>query len=112
MKPHDGWSGRRGTDPPPAQDETPKDFEAIHLSKHGNSINMLVSSSVIEYAGGRAILSANRDVTLRKRTEAENNRLAAAVEQVADSIVVTDPTGRIQYVNPAFTRITGYSQPK
>lgn len=37
-------------------------------------------------------------------------RLASAVEQTADSIVITDPEGNIQYVNPAFERITGYTR--
>ena len=35
--------------------------------------------------------------------------LIAAVEQAADGIVVTGPDGRIRYVNPAFTAMTGYS---
>ncbi|MFZ3266339.1 MAG: PAS domain S-box protein [Terriglobales bacterium] len=34
--------------------------------------------------------------------------LAAAIEQAAESTVITDIDARIQYVNPAFTRITGY----
>ncbi len=34
--------------------------------------------------------------------------LAAAIEQAGESIVITDTQGRIQYVNPAFTRMTGY----
>ena len=36
-------------------------------------------------------------------------RLTQAVEQTAESIVITDARGNIQYVNPAFTRLTGYS---
>lgn len=51
-----------------------------------------------------------RDVTDRRRAEAENRRLAAAVEQAADAIFVTKPDGTIQYVNPAFERITGYAR--
>ena len=35
--------------------------------------------------------------------------LVAAVEQAADSIVITDTAGAIQYVNPAFSAMTGYS---
>jgi PAS domain S-box-containing protein len=35
--------------------------------------------------------------------------LVAAVEQAADGIVVTDTNGQIQYVNPAFTAMTGYT---
>jgi two-component system, sensor histidine kinase and response regulator len=36
--------------------------------------------------------------------------LLTAVEQAADCIIVTDATGKIQYVNPAFTTLTGYSR--
>ena len=36
--------------------------------------------------------------------------LAAAIEQAAETIVITGPSGAIQYVNPAFTSITGYSR--
>ena len=45
-------------------------------------------------------------VTIRLR--AERARLAAAVEQTADSITVTDPHGRVVYVNPAFERRSGF----
>ena len=51
-----------------------------------------------------------RDITERKRAEAERKRLMAAIEQVADVIVMTDPQGTIQFVNPAFERTTGYSR--
>jgi PAS domain S-box-containing protein len=39
----------------------------------------------------------------------EQAALIAAVEQAADAIVITDTSGRIQYVNTAFTELTGYS---
>ncbi len=41
--------------------------------------------------------------------DAERRRLWAAVEQSADSVVITDAVGAIEYVNPAFTQVTGYS---
>jgi PAS domain S-box-containing protein len=40
----------------------------------------------------------------------EQAGLITAVEQAADGIVVTDTEGKIQYVNPAFTKMTGYSR--
>jgi len=49
------------------------------------------------------------DITERKRTETERERLLMAIEQSGEMIVITDPEGSIQYVNPAFTRTTGYS---
>ncbi|MGO9269485.1 MAG: PAS domain S-box protein, partial [Terriglobia bacterium] len=51
----------------------------------------------------------SRDITERRRAEAERLLLTTAVEQAADTIVVTDADGRIEYVNPAFTRMTGYT---
>ncbi len=46
----------------------------------------------------------------RKRAEEERIRLAAAVESAIDAVVITDPRGTIQYVNPAFEKVTGYSR--
>ena len=40
---------------------------------------------------------------------AERERLATAVDQASESILMADADGVITYVNPAFTRITGYS---
>jgi len=39
----------------------------------------------------------------------ERAGLAAAVEQAGDGIVITGTDGKIQYVNPAFTAMTGYT---
>ncbi|MGA2119369.1 MAG: PAS domain S-box protein [Bryobacteraceae bacterium] len=45
-----------------------------------------------------------------RRADIERAGLAAAVEQSAESVVITDTSGRIQYVNPAFTTMTGYTR--
>ncbi len=50
------------------------------------------------------------DITGRKQAEEERSRLVTAIEQSAEGVVITNPTGEIEYVNPAFTRITGYSR--
>jgi len=50
-----------------------------------------------------------REVAERQRLQAAHALLAVAVDQAAEAIVVTDPTGRIEYVNPAVERVTGYS---
>jgi PAS domain S-box-containing protein len=41
---------------------------------------------------------------------AERDRLIAAIEQVTESVVITDLEARISYVNPAFERVTGYGR--
>lgn len=60
-----------------------------------------------EIVGASGVAS---DVSLRVRAEVDRVRLSAAMEQVAESILVTDIDGIIQYVNPAFERITGWSR--
>lgn len=59
-------------------------------------------------SGEGEILSIVRDITARKEAEAQLSRLSRAVEQSADSIVITDNNALIEYVNPAFERLTGY----
>jgi len=49
-------------------------------------------------------------ITDRKRAEAERARLIAAIEQTPEAVIITDVDGSMQYVNPAFTWITGYSR--
>ncbi|HWR73748.1 MAG TPA: ATP-binding protein, partial [Nitrospirota bacterium] len=66
----------------------------------------------IRHADGKAdflVLSLN-DVSGRVRDQAQLLRLAAAVESAAEAIVLTDLRGNVEYVNPAFTTITGYSR--
>jgi PAS domain S-box-containing protein len=45
-----------------------------------------------------------------QRAESERERLVAVVEQAFDSVVITDTQGAIEYVNPMFERVTGYSR--
>ncbi len=49
-----------------------------------------------------------RDVTERMRTEQELKKLNQAIDQSVSSIVITDASGITEYVNPQFTRTTGY----
>jgi two-component system, cell cycle sensor histidine kinase and response regulator CckA len=50
------------------------------------------------------------DITDRKRTEAENERLAAAIAQCGEVVIVLDTDKIIQYANPAFETITGFKR--
>jgi diguanylate cyclase (GGDEF)-like protein/PAS domain S-box-containing protein len=46
----------------------------------------------------------------RRQAEQRVRKLSLVVEQAADSVLITDPSGFIEYVNPAFERMTGYSR--
>jgi PAS domain S-box-containing protein len=44
------------------------------------------------------------------RDLAERDRLAAAIDQVTESVIITDLDARITYVNRAFERVTGFGR--
>ncbi|HRO37630.1 EAL domain-containing protein [Thauera sp.] len=55
------------------------------------------------------VRSIGQDITAQKETELRLRQLALAVEQSPNTIVITDTEGRIEYVNEAFVRTTGYA---
>ena len=50
-----------------------------------------------------------RDITERQNAEAELKKLSKAVEQSPASVLITDKDGVIEYINPAFTGVSGYT---
>ncbi len=49
------------------------------------------------------------DITARKLVEQRLRKLSLAIEQTCESVIIADRSGVIEYVNRAFTQITGYS---
>ena len=54
-------------------------------------------------------LAMLRDITARKKAEQQVRQLSRAVEASPTSIIITDTDGNIQYANPKFSQVTGYS---
>ncbi len=84
--------------------------ESAWMTRTGDRVLVSWANSAIPDDEGRivAIAAIGDDVTARREAEARQARLAAAVEQVAESILVTDAQGAITYANPAFERSSGY----
>lgn len=84
----------------------PERFERKIRRKDGGVIDLEISVSTLE--GGGLMFAFVRDVTGRNADEMERKRLAAAVDQTAESVFVTGADGEIIYVNPAFEQMTGF----
>lgn len=54
------------------------------------------------------VLIFARDITQARRDEALRQRLSTAIEQAGEYVAITDAEGDIEYVNPAFERMTGF----
>jgi PAS domain S-box-containing protein len=55
------------------------------------------------------LVGSARDVTATKEAENQLRKLSLAVEQSPASVVITNLEGTIEYVNPKFSEVTGYS---
>jgi two-component system, cell cycle sensor histidine kinase and response regulator CckA len=79
--------------------------------KDGSSLEIIVSLAPLRDDEGelRGAMYVALDITARKAAEAQLRLHAAALESAANSVVISDKAGRILWVNPAFTALTGYS---
>ncbi|MBI3944164.1 MAG: diguanylate cyclase [Chloroflexi bacterium] len=68
-----------------------------------------VYSSAITNRGRKLLYSIIHDISDRSQVEAELRKLSRAVEQSPAVVIITDTAGKIEYVNPKFTQVTGYT---
>gem|GEM_PF-6872185 len=76
--------------------------------------DVLITAVKDEGGGLRGFVDFTRDITERQRAEESLRLFASAIEQVNEAITITMPElelpgPRIIFVNPAFTRMTGYT---
>jgi len=85
--------------------------EVENIRKDGVRFWSRATVSVFEHEHhGRVWVSAQHDITARRNAEAQIELQSAALSAAANVIIITDPRGAIEWVNPAFTRVTGYTQ--
>jgi PAS domain S-box-containing protein len=87
-----------------------RSYEVTLKKKNGQDLHTHFNATTIRDESGeiQSAFAFVTDITQRKQAEEERNRLAIAIEQAAESVFITDRDEMIQYVNPAFERITGY----
>ncbi len=69
-----------------------------------------ISRKEIEFNGEKCILGAIRDISEKREIEETLKKLSAAIEQSPVSVMITNFEGKIEYVNPRFIELTGYSR--
>ena len=84
--------------------------ESFHPNLGEGGTYLSATASLLYDASGKATgaIETLRDVSVAKRAEIEFKKLSRAIEQSPTTVVITDVKGRIEYVNPKFTELTGY----
>ena len=81
-----------------------------HRRADGSVRHVESFSGPIDIGDRQLLYSIVHDVTERHKAEAEFRKLSMAIEQSPESIVITNLDARIEYVNEAFVRATGYQR--
>jgi diguanylate cyclase (GGDEF)-like protein/PAS domain S-box-containing protein len=83
--------------------------ETHHRRRDGTLFPVEVNASLIERDSERYIVAVARDLTERKEAEARLRLKNTALNSTANAVVITDRDGIIEWANPAFTEMTGYT---
>lgn len=89
----------------------PEDYDQTYRSQGKTLTTHNHKAPVRDQAGNIiGIFGIFWDITERKLAEDRLRQFSRVVEQCPASIVITDLKGEIEYVNPKFTKMTGYTQ--
>jgi PAS domain S-box-containing protein len=85
--------------------------ELTAATKDSRHVQISLTVSPLRSESGQIVGASTiaRDLTEQKAAQEQLRLLAAALEASANAIVITDVSGEIQWTNPAFTRLTGYT---
>ena len=86
-------------------------FEMDVVRADGTPRRLIVNARPLRHSDGsvRGAVAAFIDVTEHRRVQGEVDVLWRAIDQAPVSVVITDHAGDIEYVNPRFCEVTGYS---
>jgi len=77
--------------------------------KNGTVFPLYLTIGEAHLSGRRLFVGILHDLTSRKRTEARLLTLSRVVEQTSNAVMIANLNDEIEYTNPSFTRLTGYS---
>jgi len=83
-------------------------FELDLALKNGKRLNCIIYPFLQNVKGRDMIITIISDITKVKESQQEIRKLSAAIEQSANTVIITNRKAEIEYVNPYFTRLTGY----
>ncbi|MFN4005879.1 MAG: PAS domain S-box protein [Chitinophagaceae bacterium] len=89
----------------------PRSIECRYLCANGTYVWVQIKGKMLADSTGQPseIIFSSRIITEQKKAEQQLRKLMLAVEQSPASVVITDLNGAIEYVNPKFTQLTGYT---
>lgn len=90
-------------------EKVPNIYETILISKNKKLISAEFNNNIITYKNKKSTMTIIRDLTERKKAQEELTRLALAIEQITEGVVIFNKNGIVEYSNPAFLKMTGYS---
>ncbi|MFO0650516.1 MAG: PAS domain S-box protein [Polyangiales bacterium] len=90
-------------------DEMRRPKEMAGLRKDGNEFPLEASFARWTCPEGEFVTSFIRDISERRAADALLRLQSAALDAVANGIIITDGDHRIEWSNPAFSAMTGYS---
>lgn len=90
----------------------PVTVEHLHHDQAGRPFPVEVMMAPIFDESGQVVkfITSSRDITERKKMEKELQRLSTAINQAEEIVVITAQDGAIEYINPAFEKVTGWSR--
>lgn len=89
--------------------QVPSHYETMLMHVSGEPIPVEFNISTMQLDHQTAVLAMIRDIRERLNARDQINRLAAVAQQAQEAIIITDLQGHIEYTNPQFEKMTGYS---
>lgn len=85
------------------------DREVLGQCKDGTTFPLHLELSEFHRGNQRTFTGIVRDLTAQKKAEDERRILSRIAEQIPASIIITNTQGNIEYTNPKFSQVTGYT---